>query len=54
MKKKKKINLFLIPCVIIGVVIFTIFSDEPFALLENIVDLISDIDFRRRKKWKTI
>lgn len=50
MKQKKKINLFLIPCAIIGVFIFTIFSDEPFALLENIVDLISDIDFKRRKK----
>lgn len=50
MKQKKKINLFLIPCAIIGVVIFTIFLDEPFALLENIVDLISDIDFKRRKK----
>lgn len=50
MKKKKKINLFLIPCAVIWVVIFTIFSDEPFALLESIVDLISDIDFKRRKK----
>ena len=50
MKQKKKINLFLIPCILIGVVIFAIFSDEPFALTETIADFISDIDFKRRKK----
>jgi hypothetical protein len=50
MKQRKNINLFLIPCAIIGVVIFTIFSDEPFALFENIADFVSDIDFKRRKK----